>query len=144
MSNVTNYLGPEEINAYQTRANQVDTSFQRGLGRLAYQRGRAAQDFGIGNTRLTRSWDKAQKGLASPYARRNVLRSGIYNQGYKDYALNRTNAFSDYGMEYSRQQDAFKQQQDDLEGNRTMALTQIENERSARQAALAADLRSRQ
>ena len=144
MSNVTNYLGPEEINAYQTRANQVDTSFQRGMGRLAYQRGRAAQDFGTGNTRLTTSWNKAQKSLPSQYARKNILRSGIYDQGYKDYALNRTNAFADYGMEYSRQNDAFKQQQDDLEMGRTMSLTQIENERLARQAALAADLRSRQ
>ena len=144
MSNVTNYMSPEEINAYQTRANQTDTAFQRGLGRLAYQRGRAAQDFGIGNTRLTRSWDKAQKGLASPYVRRNVLRSGIYNKGYQDYALNRTNAFDDYVLNYSRQQNAFDQQNTDLEMTRTMSLTDIENQRATRQAALAADLRSRQ
>ena len=144
MSNVTNYLGPEEINAYQTRANQADTGFQRGMARLVYQRGRAAEDFGRGNTRLVRSWDKFQTGLPSQYARKNILRSGIYNKAYEDYALNRTNAFSDYGLDYSRQQDAFKQQQDDLEMNRTMSLTDIENQRSARQAALAADLRSRQ
>lgn len=141
MSNTTNYLNPEEINAYQTRANQADTAFQRGMGRLAYQRGRAAEDFGIGNTRLTKSWDKFQTNLPAQYARKNILRSGIYNQGFQDYQLNRTNAFDDYGLNYSRQQDAFNQQNDDLESARNMALTDIENQRAARQSNLAAQIR---
>lgn len=141
MSNVTNYLTPEEINAYQTRANQYDVAAQRGLAKTAYARQIGGIDYGRGQTRLTRNWDKAFKSLPSPYARRNVLRSGIYKQGLGDYGFNRQQAFDDYALQYQRQNEGLSQQEQDIELVRNMGRQQIEAERAARQAALAAQLR---
>lgn len=142
MGTVQNYLSPEEINAYQSRIDNADTAYQRGLARLAYQRGTAQQDYGIAQTRATRQWDKAFGSLSSPYARRGVLRSGIFNRGFQDYGLNRQQSFADLDLANQRRQDGFNQSEDDLNLVHNMALTQVERERVARQAALAAQLRS--
>jgi hypothetical protein len=142
MSNVTNYLTPEEINAYQTRANQYDVAAQRGLAKTAYARQIGGIDYGRGQTRLNRNWDQAYKGLASPFVRRNILRSGIFQQGLGDYGYNRQQAFDDYALQEQRRQEGLSQQEQDIEFVRAQGRQQIEAERAARQAALAAQLRS--
>ena len=144
MSNTSNYMTPEEINAYQVRRQQADTAFGRQRANLDYQRGIAGQDYGIGQTRIARSWDKAFQQLPAAFARRGGMRSGIYNQGFKDYLTGRENAESDWNLQNRRRMDAFQNQQDDLELIRNMALQQIESEQSARQAALAAEILARQ
>lgn len=144
MSNVTNYLTPEEINAYQTRRQAADTSFGRQRANLDYQRSVSGQDYGIGNARIARSWDQAYKQLPSTFARRGILRSGIYNQGYKDYLTNRQNAVSDWELQNTRRMAGFQNQQDDYEAIRNMQLQQIESEQLARQSRLAAEIQARQ
>jgi len=144
MSNTTNYLTPEEINAYQVRRQQADTAFGRQRANLDYQRSIAAQDYGLGKTRLTRSWDQAFRKLPASFARRGVLRSGIYRQGFGDYQTGRENAASDWEMQNQRRMDAFQNQQNDLELIRNMTLQQIEAEQAARQAGLAAAIRGMQ
>ena len=141
MSNTSNYMSPEEINMYQVRRQQADTAFGRGRANLDYQRGIATQDYNLGRPRITRSWDQAFKQLPSNFARRGLLRSGVYNQGFKDYQTNRENAFSDWELQNTRRMGGFQNQQDDFEAMRTMQLQQIEAEQNARRAALAAQLR---
>jgi len=141
MSNVTNYLSPEEINAYQTRRQQADTAYGRTRANIDYLRSLGGVDYGLAKSRKTAAWDKAFKGLASPYARRGILRSGIYNTGYRDYNTARENAEFDMELANRRQMDQYQRQADDLELIRNMTLQQIESEQNARQSSLAAQLR---
>lgn len=140
MATVTNYLGPEEINAYQTRINQADTAYNRGLAKLAYQRSIGAQDYGTNQARFQRKWDTGLKNLPSAFIRRGVGRSGIFRQGLDDYAYARQQDQYDMDLLNSRRADAFTQQKDDMDLVRQFALQQIEAERAARQAALAAQI----
>ena len=144
MSNAYSYLTPEEINAYQTRIQQADTAYGRGRSNIDYLRSIAGQDYGLGKTKMTRSWDQSFRGLPSSYARRGVMRSGIYNRGFRDYTTQREQAFSDLGLANQRQMDQYQRQQDDLELIRNMTVQQIEAERAARNASLAATLRGLQ
>jgi len=82
--------------------------------------------------------------LPASFARRGVLRSGIYRQGFGDYQTGRENAASDWEMQNQRRMDAFQNQQNDLELIRNMTLQQIEAEQAARQAGLAAAIRGMQ
>ena len=141
MSDVTNYLSPEEINAYQTRSNQYDLNTQRGLGQNQYTRTIGDIDYGRGTTKLTRSWDQGFKGLPGSYARRGALRSGIYQKALANQAYDRTQAFDDYSLQNQRRGDALTRQDQDLESTRTVGQNQIIQERQARQAGLAARLR---
>ena len=141
MSNTSNYLTPEEINAYQVRRQQADTAFGRQLANLNYQRSVAGQDYGIGKTRIATSWDKAFRQLPAAFVRRGVLRSGIYNQGFGDYLTGRENATQDWALQNQRRMAALQNQQDDFEAIRNMTLQQIEAEQAARQAGLAAAIR---
>lgn len=144
MSNTTNHLTPEEINAYQTRRQGVNTVFGRQRANLDYQRGVSGQDYGLGNTRIARSWDEAYRKLPSSFARRGILRSGIYNQNFGDYKTNRENATGDWELQNARRMAGYQNQQDDYEANRTMQLNQIEAEQGARQSRLAAEIQARQ
>jgi hypothetical protein len=141
MSNVRNYMSPEEINVYQTRRQQADTAYGRSRANIDYSRSIAGVDYGLAKSRGTRSWDKAYKGLPSNYARRGILRSGIYNKGYKDYLTSRENAETDLTMGNRRQMDQYERQNADLELVRNMTQQQIEAERLAAEASLASRLR---
>lgn len=142
MSNVTNYLSPEEQYAYQTRINQANTAAARGLSKLASQREVTSQDYGLNKAKMLRQWDNYQRSLPSAYARRNVLRSGIYNRGFDNYAYDRGEGFKSLDLQNLRAQSAYKQQEDDINMIQQMALQQIEAERAARQAALAAQIQA--
>ena len=142
MSNVTNYLNPAEQYAYQTRINNADIAAQRGLSKLAYGRSQSGLDYGIGKTDLTRQWDNYQRSMPGQFARRNVLRSGIYNRAFGNYGYDRQRAFQNLDLANSRQGAGFQQQEDDINAIRQMALNQIEAERATRQAALAAEIQA--
>lgn len=142
MSNVTNYLSPEEINAYQSRTDYTNTTAMRGLGRLDYQRGIADQDFARGQTKMAYQWDKQFKGLGGGYAKRGLLRSGAYQRRLGDYAYDRGQAQDDYRLGNQRQNEGFNNQQQDIELMQGMSLSQVDRERQARQATLASQLRS--
>lgn len=143
MSNVTNYMSPEELNAYAVRRQQANTLYSRQRSNLDYQRGNSEQDRGIGNARIGYSWDQAFKKLPGAFARRGILRSGLYNKGYSDYNYNRENADFDFNRQANRRMEGYQNQQDDYEAGRTMGLTQIDSEQNARQAALSAEIQNR-
>lgn len=140
MASVTNYLSPEEINLYQTRANQADTAYGRGLAQLAYQRSIASMDHGTNMERLGRRFDDSFRTLPSSFARRGMLRSGAFQRALGDYAYNRQQAEYDQNLLNSRNMDRFQQSQDNLDLVRQFTLQQMEAEKAARQAALASSI----
>lgn len=137
MSNVTNYLNPEEINAYQSRIDNADMAAQRGLTKLGNRRQEATADFNTAYGRLGTQWDNYQRTMPNQFARRNVLRSGIMNRAINDYGLNRANAFGDLQRTSDRQMGGYAENQGDIEMMLKMNRDQVERERNARQQSLA-------
>lgn len=142
MSNVTNYLNPEEINAYQSRIDSGDLAAQRGLSKLAARKQEATADFNTGWGRLGTQWDNYQRTLPNQFARRNVLRSGIMGRAINDYGTNRSNAFGDLQKSYDRQMGGYAENQGDIEMMMNMNRTQVERERNARQQSLASQIQA--
>jgi hypothetical protein len=141
MSSVTNYLGPEEIAAYGLRQQNADDAYRRGLVKLAQSRDWSAQDYRLNAADLTRQWDGGFRRIPSAFARRGVLRSGISNRGYGEYDWRRQMATRDLNRNFERQQAGFDQQGGDLSFVNSMVQRQIDVERMARQASLAAAIR---
>ena len=142
MSNVTNYLTPEEINAYQSRIDAADMGGQRALFKLGNRRQEATSDFNIARGRMGTQWDNYQRTLPSQFARRNVLRSGIMGRAVNDYAMNRQNANFDLERSYDRQMGGLTENQGDIELMMNMNRQQVERERNARQQTLASQIQA--
>lgn len=141
MSNVTNYLDPAEIAAYNLRERQAGTAAQRGLFKLANRKSETTQDFGLAQDRANRNWAESYRRFPSTFARRNILRSGIYQGARQQSNLDFQNALADLQRQYERTMGGYGEQAGDIELQRNMALEAIAAERNARQAQLAAQLR---
>lgn len=142
MSNVTNYLTPEEINAYQSRIDNADLAAQRGLSKLGTRRQEATSDFNIARGRIGTQWDNYQRTLPNQFARRNILRSGLMSRAIDDYARNRQNADFDLQRSYDRQMGGYAEGQGDIEMMLNMNRQQVERERNARQQTLASQIQA--
>jgi len=141
MSNVTNYLDPTEIAAYDLRQRQAGTAAQRGLYKLANRKSEATQDFGIAQDRANKNWAQTYRQFPSTFARRNILRSGIYQGARQQSNLDFQNALGDLQRQYERSMGNYNEQGGDIELQRDMMLESIASERNARQNQLAAQLR---
>ena len=142
MSNVTNYLTPEEINAYQSRIDAADMGGQRALFKLGNRRQEATSDYNIARGRMGTQWNNYQRTLPNQFARRNVLRSGIMGRAVNDYAMNRQNANFDLERSYDRQMGGLTENQGDIELMMNMNRQQVERERNARQQTLASQIQA--
>jgi hypothetical protein len=142
MSNVTNYLTPEEINAYQQRIDTADMGSKRALEKLGTRRQEATTDYNIARGRMGTQWDNYQRTLPSQFARRNVLRSGLMGRAVDDYAMNRQNADFDLQRSYNRQLGGLTENQGDIEMALNFNRTQVDRERQARQQTLASQVQA--
>lgn len=140
MSNVTNYLQPTQIAAYQLRQNQADQAAQRGLFKLANRKSEATQDFGIAQDRANKNWAQTYRQLPSTFARRNILRSGIYQGARQQSTMDFQNALGDLQRQYERTLGGYNEQGGDIELQRQMAQEAIAQERNARQQELASQI----
>jgi hypothetical protein len=141
MSNVTNYLQPAEIAAYDLRERQAGQAAQRGLMKLTNRKSEATSDFGLAQDRANRNWAESYRRFPGMFARRNVLRSGIYQGARQQSNLDFQNALADLQRQYNRTMGGYGEQATDIEMQRNMVLEAIAAERNARQAQLAAQLR---
>jgi hypothetical protein len=141
MSNVTNYLGPAEIAAYNLRERQAGEAAQRGLFKLTNRKSEATQDFQLAQDRANKNWAQSYRRFPSMFARRNVLRSGIYSGSRQQANLDFQQALGDLQRQYERTMGGYGEQGGDIELQRNMMLQSIAAERDARQQQLAAQLR---
>jgi hypothetical protein len=141
MSNVTNYLQPAEIAAYELRQQQAGTAAQRGLFKLANRKSETVQDFGLAQDRANKNWARTYRQFPASFARRNVLRSGIYQGARQQSNLDFQQALGDLQRQYERNMGSYNEQGGDIELQRNMALESIAAERNARQSQLATQLR---
>ena len=142
MSNVTNYLSPEEINAYQSRIDAADIGGQRALFKLGNRRQEATSDFNTARGRLGTQWNNYQRTLPNQFARRNILRSGLMSRAINEYDMNRRNADFDLERSYTRQMGGLSENQGDVELMLNMNRQQVERDRLARQQTLASQIQA--
>lgn len=142
MSNVTNYLTPEEINAYQSRIDNADIGSQRALFKLGNRRKEATSDFNTARGRMGTQWNNYQRTLPNQFARRNILRSGIMGRAINEYAMNRQNSDFDLQRSYDRQMGGLTENQGDIELMLNMNRTQVDRDRNARQQTLASQIQA--
>lgn len=142
MSNVTNYLSPEEINAYQSRIDAADIGGQRALFKLGNRRQEATSDFNTARGRLGTQWNNYQRTLPNQFARRNILRSGLMSRAINEYDMNRRNADFDLERSYTRQMGGLSENQGDIELMLNMNRQQVERDRLARQQTLASQIQA--
>lgn len=139
---ITNYLGPAEIAAYNLRSQQANTAAARGLSKITNYQKYATQDYGQNRGQAQRNYGLSYRSLPASFARRNVLRSGIYQTARTNQNYDYQQALARMKQNYNRQMGGFQQQIGDINLVQSMTLAQIEAEKAARQEQLASMLNS--
>jgi len=141
---VTNYLGPEAIAQYDLRSRQTNLAFNRGTSNLTTQKEYSTQDFGLKNAEAQRGYGFNYRALASPFARRGILNSGMMKAARENQQMNYQQSLADMQRMYNRQMGGYNTTQGDMEMIRNFSQEQIIAERNAANSALAAQLRGAQ
>jgi hypothetical protein len=135
-------MSPGELAQYQGRKNAARSDFRMGQAQNQYGRGLLDQQYGIQQRDLRKQFADMRVKQPGSMIQRGVFRSGLQTRGLQDLAKSRVNAFSDAAMGYQGQAGQFALQNSALEGTLQNSLQQIESERLARQAELAAQIRA--
>lgn len=136
------YLNGYEVNRYNTAASNLRTQYARNKAKNVYGRGQAQLDYNLGRRDLTNQWNKYRTQIPGQLQNRGVANSGIAQQAYRDYATQRLQGFQNLDRGYQRQMGDFFQSDLDLETNLNTGLSQIEADKAARRAQLAAELKA--
>ena len=139
MSN-TNYFSPQEIAAYDLRKRQADESIGRAIAGLTNQRNYLTQEYGVGRSRAGEQYARNFRQLPASFARRGVLRSGIYGSALQQQDMGYQQRMSDMERQYQEAMRRLSEQQGNLEYVRGATMEQIDFEKLARQQAMASDL----
>lgn len=135
------FLGPEELAAYNTRRNVANTSADRSLAYLAYQRQMAEQNYGQDRNRVQTAWNQNWFNQQGGFGRRGIFNSGIYKGAGTNWAQQRDNALSDQERAYQQALGGLSQQELNVEAIRNATVGGVDAEQQARQALKAAEIR---
>jgi len=139
MSN-TNYFSPQEIAAYDLRKRQADEAIGRAIAGITSRRDYATQGYGINVGRAGEQYARNFRQLPGSFARRGVLRSGIYKDARERQTLGYDQQLFDMRRQYEDAMRQLNEQQGNLEFVRNATMEQIDFEKLARQQAMASDL----
>lgn len=143
MSDTSSYITPWELNQYQGQRNAADIAYQRALNQIGYQRDIGVEDYNRTLARTGRTWDQAFRNVPTQLGRRGVLRSGIRDRAFGDYAYNRSQTFGDIDLNRTRAENALNRQAADAAMVRDFVIRQISADQSAlNQQRLAETLRN--
>lgn len=139
MSN-TNYFSPQETAAYDLRQQQANEAISRALAALTSRQQFTTQQYGIARSRAGEQFAQDYRQLPGSFAKRGILRSGIYKNARTQQQMGYDQRLSDMERQYNEAMRQFNEQAGNLEWVRNATLQQIETERLARQQAMASDL----
>lgn len=134
------YFSPWELNQYQARKNAADIAYQRSMNQLGYQRDISQEDYNRSIANMTRTWGQAFRNVPNQFVKRNILRSGLTNRGFQNFAYERGKAFGDTELARKRAMDYLTRQQEDAGLIRDFAQTQINTEQAAAEQTRIADI----
>lgn len=82
-------ISPEQQAQYQQGRNNARTDNLRNQSNIQYQQGLAQQSYQDDQQDFNTQWNRQREGMASPFIRGGLFRSGIYRDALKKYATDR-------------------------------------------------------
>ena len=78
-------LTADDFTNFQVQRQRVNDTFNLGVAQNQYQRDSLQQQYDQGLAGLKRRYAQGFRSLSSPWSRRGLLNSGLYQRGIKDY-----------------------------------------------------------
>lgn len=134
-------ISPGEIVNYNSRQNSASENLLNSKATNQYQR--ALQDIQYGNSvgDYERQANRARMSLPTQWIKRGMFNSGLYKNALSQYAVDRAAGLRNMQNAYQIQQAGYTFNDRQAEDSYASQMAQIEAERYARQAELAAMLR---
>jgi hypothetical protein len=133
-------LSPFEILQFSQQEDQLRETLGAQLARIAFERGNAGINYQRSLDALGEQYQKAFQGYAPSYARRGMLRSGLYQRALKDWGNARIKDFGDLELSNSQRMGNFDLARQQYEGALASGLGRINTQRSTLRAQRAAQL----
>lgn len=128
--------------AYQTRRNKLNYDYNASSAANQYGRFVGQQRFDRSRQDLMHQFAQQRQGFDNQYLKRGLFNSGIRNQGLVDYNMNRLNQTNALEQDRAATLGQFDIQANNGANAYQQSLVDIERERQARIADLAAQLSS--
>lgn len=97
-------LSPGQVLQYSGQQSDARQNLLQSKASGEYQRAMSALGYGKRMGQMTRQFDRARTALPTQYAQNNTLRSGLYQRGLRDYAMERMAAANDLRSQWMLEQ----------------------------------------
>jgi hypothetical protein len=133
-------LDPQSVQAYESAKTRARQKRDQDLATNAYARFVSQQRYGRTRNDLSKAYTQERDTTPDSFAARGTLNSGLYQQALQDYASRRSQDFSRLGEDQAQQLGEFDRQATGISTGYEDALAEIEAQRQAQIAAIAAAL----
>lgn len=137
-------LNPEDFNYFRQARRRVDQTYQLGLGQNQYQREVVGNAYGRQRADLVRRFGQMRDRIPGSFARRGMLNSGMHQKAWADFASDRARSYDDLRAQRDDQLAGLTLARNQMESTRRWAVDDLEEQETARLAAIAATLRAAQ
>ena len=135
-------MSPSELLNYEQRKSALRSEFAQGKARNLFERSQLDQTYGTSKRDTGLKFKAMRERLPGSTISRGVFNSGINTRALQDFAQSRTNANGDLAQQYQQGVGTLALGNTEIEQRLQMGLQQVDAERLARQAELAAQLRA--
>lgn len=135
-------LDPQSVQAYEGAKTRAKQKRDQDLATNAYARFVSQQRFGRTRDDMTKAYAQERDRTPNKYAASGTLNSGLYQQALQDYASRRSQDSSRLDADESYQLGEFDRQATGISTGYESALAEIEAQRQAQIAAIAAALQA--
>lgn len=131
---------PDDNYLRQSR-RQVTDNYQLGLVNNTWSGTKAQHGYEDSRSNLLKQYSRMREGLASPYAGRGLLNSGIWQNKLTQFQTDQTDAQKQLGQGYADQLGQLGSQREQLNSSYSGGIADINQTMADRQAAVAETLR---
>lgn len=134
-------ISPQEVMSYNSRSSAASQNLLNSKASNAYQRALSGVQYAQNVGDFERGANRARVSLPTDFLRNGTFNSGLYKNALSKYAVDRFSGLNNLQNNYQLGQQNSVFQDRAAEDSYAMQMSQIEAERYARQAQLAAMLR---
>jgi hypothetical protein len=134
-------ISPGEVMNYNNRSNAARQNLLNSKATSQYQKALQSIQYGQSRRNFERQANRTRNSIPTPFISRGLFNSGLYRNALSQYAQERAAGLGDMQTQFQLGQQGFTFADRQAEDAFAMQMAQIEAERYARQAQLAAMLR---
>lgn len=134
-------ISPQEVMSYNSRSNAATQNLLNSKATVGYQKALQGLQYGQDIGDFNRQADRSRNNLPRSFQARGLFNGGAYKQALSQYAVDRSAGLRNMGNQFQMNQLNSTFQDRAAEDSYANQMAQIEAERYARQAQLAAMLR---